>query len=115
MALLDTRFRARMLGRARLWMFVAPQSRKPCSVILLCVCLVSLLASRLASAAERPARLAIVVGEKAPPLERMAAEELAGMLRCLFEGSVEVASRLAPRATSLILIGQPETNSTLAA
>ena len=69
---------------------------------------------RSAAAAERTPRLAIVVGEKAPALEHMAAEELSAMLGRLFEVKAEVGSKPDDAAAAVILVGQPATNPILA-
>jgi hypothetical protein len=52
----------------------------------------------------------IVVGPKAPALERLAAKELAGLLRRLFEAEVTVTDKMPAKAGHRILLGSPKTN-----
>lgn len=52
----------------------------------------------------------IVTGPSAPDLEGVAASELAGQLRLLFEAEVKTVPTLSPEAANVILIGSPATN-----
>lgn len=55
----------------------------------------------------------VIVGAKAPELERFAAGELADQLKKLFEAEVRVSEQMPDRAGPLILIGSPATNAAL--
>src|SRR5262249_18510774 len=59
-------------------------------------------------------RVDIVVGAKAHPLEKFAAQELAAQFKLLFEAQVKVSDRLPAEPQNLILVGSPATNSTIA-
>lgn len=61
------------------------------------------------AAAEGP-RVELVVGEKAPPLERRAAEELAGTLQRLYAAEATVVPAAAEDAQHVIFVGSPRTN-----
>jgi hypothetical protein len=69
--------------------------------------LVPLIPTQGASAAEP---ISVVVEAQAPQLEQHAATELAGMLQRLFKTDVSVGNKAPASATSVVLIGNPETN-----
>ncbi|MGY8643118.1 MAG: hypothetical protein ACKVJU_18725 [Verrucomicrobiales bacterium] len=71
--------------------------------------LISLLAiSIYANAA--PPEVAIVTGEKPEALEKHAAEELAGLLKTLFQAEAEISASVPEGAKNVILLGNAETN-----
>ena len=94
------------------WSFAASRILVACMAFLPCLLAATLLGGG-STAAERSPRLEIIVGEKAPELERMAAEELATILGRLLDAKVEVGTKPDDAATALILVGQPATNPLL--
>jgi len=74
----------------------------------------ALAATAFAEELPEGARLQIVVGKDAPPLERFAADELARMLAGLFPCEVRVEQRSSSSTDATILLGRPSSNSTLA-
>lgn len=75
-----------------------------------CALLLSLLLGGSLSAGPK---VDVVVGAKAPELERFAASELAGQFKKLFEADVTVSEQVPAGAGPLILIGTPATNPAL--
>lgn len=55
----------------------------------------------------------IVLGEKADPLEKFAAEEMAGQLKKLFDADVRIGTTVPPGATNVILLGTPASHSAI--
>jgi hypothetical protein len=55
-------------------------------------------------------RVDIVIGEKAPPLERRAAEDIAADLKKVYDAEVKIAAAAPEGAENVILVGSPETN-----
>src|SRR5579859_857928 len=55
-------------------------------------------------------RVDVVIGPQAPPLERFAAEELAGQFQRLFDADVAISENVPADAPRLILLGSPATN-----
>ena len=60
-------------------------------------------------------RVAVVIGENAPALEKFAAGELAGQLQKLFEAQATIQISMPADDSHLIFIGSPATNSALKA
>ena len=60
-------------------------------------------------------RVAVVVGEKAPDVERFAASELCGYLNKLFGLSVQPTTTLDASASAVFLIGNPASNALIKA
>ncbi len=56
-------------------------------------------------------RVDIVIGEKAPALERLAADELSDQLKRVYEAEVKIASTAPADATHVIFVGSPDTNA----
>lgn len=52
----------------------------------------------------------VVIGAEAPPLERLAAKELAGQFKHLFGAEVVIATEAPGDAAPVVLIGSPQTN-----
>ncbi|HUE72789.1 MAG TPA: hypothetical protein VMP01_18025 [Pirellulaceae bacterium] len=77
-----------------------------------CVLAVLSLAAASVASAAGP-RVEIVIGEKAPALERRAAEELAGDLKRLYQADVHLAAEAPANAANLILVGSPDTNGAI--
>lgn len=77
-------------------------------VLLLAVALLVPLAGRRADAAG-PA-VHVIVAAEAPPLERLAASELAGQFKQLFDAQVVIAAAAPSDAANVVLIGSPHTN-----
>ncbi|MFM9962706.1 MAG: hypothetical protein ACKV2Q_15960 [Planctomycetaceae bacterium] len=71
-------------------------------------CLIVLLSSLSAFAGPR---VDIVIGEKAPALERFAADELAGQLKRVYEAEVKIGSTAPADAPHVIFVGSPDTNA----
>ena len=71
--------------------------------------------TRAEAAGGRGSRVAIVVGERAPELERFAATELQGYIRTVFGLRAEVTSALPPQANEVFLLGSPANNPAVAA
>ena len=63
-----------------------------------------------AAAEASPPRIVIVVGAKAPALERLAAAELETMLERLYEADVVVGNTSDPESRAQILVGRPTSN-----
>ncbi len=55
-------------------------------------------------------RVDIIIGEKAPALERLAAEELSNQLKRVYEAEVRIASTAPSDAMHVIFVGSPDTN-----
>src|SRR5687768_141273 len=55
-------------------------------------------------------RVNIVVGEKAPALERLAADEVADQLRRLYQAEVQIATTAPAEAMHVILVASPESS-----
>lgn len=83
-----------------------------CGVMLL-VAATPLAPSARAAEPAKP-RVTLIVGPNAPPLERFAAEELAGQLRQLFDAQATIATDFPQSQEPLILLGSPATNPALA-
>ena len=58
-------------------------------------------------------RVDIVIGEKAPALERLAADELSNQLKRIYEADVKIASTAPPDAPHVIFVGSPDTNANM--
>lgn len=58
-------------------------------------------------------RVDIVIGEKAPALERLAANELSGQLKRIYEADVKIASIVPDDAPHVIFVGSPDTNANM--
>lgn len=58
-------------------------------------------------------RVDIVIGEKAPALERLAAEELSNQLKRVYEADVKIGSTAPLDAPHVILVGSPNTNANM--
>ena len=58
-------------------------------------------------------RVEIVIGEKAPTLERLAADELASQLKRLYEADVKIGSTTPANAEHVLFVGSPETNANM--
>ncbi|MFO0916965.1 MAG: alpha-glucuronidase family glycosyl hydrolase [Planctomycetaceae bacterium] len=56
------------------------------------------------------AKISLVLSNQAPPLERLAAEELAAQFQLLWQADVSVSESPSPGAQQVILIGSPATN-----
>lgn len=84
---------------------------KPASLSTWAPTAVFLFIAGLAHPADQPPRVAIVVRENAPQLERFAASELCGYLVMLFHIHVAPTRRLLPSSQAVFLIGSPKTNS----
>ena len=56
-------------------------------------------------------RVDIVIGEKAPALERLAADELSSQLKLVYEADVKIASTALADAPHVIFVGSPATNA----
>ena len=70
----------------------------------------ALLASGSTASATAAASVDVVVSADAPPLEQLAAQELAGQFRRLFAAQVTVGAQPAGAAPVRVLIGSPQTN-----
>ncbi len=55
-------------------------------------------------------RVDIVIGEKAPPLEKRAAEDIAVDLKKVYDAEVKIATAAPEGAENVIFVGSPETN-----
>src|ERR1043166_2626101 len=75
---------------------------------ILAVCL-----ALIASAVAGP-KVTIVIGDKAPVLEQLAAKQLAHDLTALFEAEASIQTSLSGDASTAILLGSPATNSAIA-
>ncbi len=58
-------------------------------------------------------RVDIVIGEKAPALERLAADELSSQLKRVYEADVKIGSTVPSDASHVIFVGSPETNANM--
>lgn len=58
-------------------------------------------------------RVDIVIGEKAPALERLAADELASQLKRVYEADVKIAATAPVDAPHVIFVGSPDTNASM--
>ena len=58
-------------------------------------------------------RVEIVIGEKAPTLDRLAAEELANQLKRVYEADVKIGSTAPADAPHVIFVGSPDTNASM--
>lgn len=56
-------------------------------------------------------RVEIVIGEKAPALERLAADELSNQLKRVYEADVKINSTVSADAPHVIFVGSPDTNA----
>ena len=87
--------------------------RKRIGILWLC-CVAVLMVNPSCSVEDRWPQVAIVVGQDAPALERLAASELAAMLERLFELTVTVGPSNDGNAQAVFLVGRPESNPLLA-
>ena len=67
-----------------------------------------LLASTLA--AQAGPTVHVIIGKEAPPLERLAADELVGQFKQLFDSDVVITNAVPGDAKNVVLIGSPKTN-----
>ncbi len=67
----------------------------------------------LANVVNAGPRVDIVIGVKAPALERLAADELSGQLKRVYEAEVKIASTAPSDATHVIFVGSPDTNTSM--
>lgn len=74
--------------------------------------LVMLLAISCSEALAGP-RVDIVIGEKAPALEKLAADELASQLKRLYEADVKIGSTAPANAEHVFFVGSPDTNASM--
>ncbi len=58
-------------------------------------------------------RVDIVIGDKAPALERFAAEELSSQLQRIYEAEVTIGSTAPADAPHVIFVGSPDTNASM--
>ncbi len=58
-------------------------------------------------------RIDIVIGEKAPALERLAADELAGQLKRVYDADVKIDSKPPADSPHVIFVGSPDTNASM--
>ncbi len=58
-------------------------------------------------------RVEIVIGEKPPALERLAADELANQLQRVYEADVKISSTAPADAPHVIFVGSPDTNANM--
>ena len=58
-------------------------------------------------------RVDIVIGEKAPALERLAADELSSQLQRVYEADVKIGSTAPPDSPHVIFLGSPVTNASM--
>ena len=58
-------------------------------------------------------RVDIVIGEKAPALERLAADELANQLKRVYEADVKIGSSASVDTPYVIFVGSPDTNASM--
>ncbi len=76
---------------------------------LFCIAVIVSASLSLNAYAEGPS-VSVVVGAEAPTLERLAADELAALVRGLFEADVTVTNAAGDGAANVILVGSPATN-----
>ena len=74
-------------------------------------CLVIVLCAAGLSADSTGSRVVVVVGERAPDVERFAASELCGYLNKLFGLTVQPTTSLDASASAVFLIGSPASNA----
>ena len=58
-------------------------------------------------------RVTIVIGEKAPALERLAADELSGQLKRVYDADVKIDSKPPADSPHVIFAGSPDTNASM--
>lgn len=58
-------------------------------------------------------RVTIVIGEKAPALERLAADELSGQLKRVYDADVKIAAIVPADSPHVIFVGSPDTNASM--
>ncbi len=58
-------------------------------------------------------RVDIVIGEKAPALERLAADELSSQLKRIYEAEVKIGSTAPADAPHVLFVGNPDTNASM--
>ncbi|MBC7820993.1 MAG: hypothetical protein IAG10_29255 [Planctomycetaceae bacterium] len=75
--------------------------------------LVLMLSVALCSEAIAGPRVDIVIGEKAPALERLAADELASQLKRVYEADVKIGSTAPADSPHIIFVGCPDTNPSM--
>ena len=81
-----------------------------CCPLLAGVCVLLLAFAPLAGAATANESVAVVIGPKAPELDRFAASELCGYLEKLFGLHVKPTTSVPTTAKNVFLIGNPDTN-----
>lgn len=82
------------------------------SMKVICFPIVLLLAISGTEAIAGP-RVDIVIGEKAPVLEKLAADELARQLKRLYEADVKIGSTAPAKAEHVLFVGSPDTNASM--
>ena len=101
----------RILGRA---CKLRQQAGSLCSIaVAVCKHALALCLVLGASALAGP-KVAIVIGDKAPPLEKLAAEYLVKDLTALFDAETNIRTSSPADSTATILLGSPATNSAIA-
>lgn len=70
-------------------------------------------ASLSTTAAFAGPRVDIVIGEKAPALEKLAADELASQLKRIYEADVKIGSTAPANAEHVFFVGSPDTNASM--
>lgn len=70
-------------------------------------------ASLSTAAAFAGPRVDIVIGEKAPALEKLAADELASQLKRIYEADVKISSTAPANAEHVLFVGSPDTNTSM--
>ncbi len=58
-------------------------------------------------------RVDIVIGDKAPALEKLAADELSSQLKRLYEANVKISSTAPTNAEHVLFVGSPDTNTSM--
>lgn len=58
-------------------------------------------------------RVDIVIGEKAPALEKLAADELSSQLKRIYEADVKIGSTAPANAEHVLFVGSPDTNASM--
>lgn len=58
-------------------------------------------------------RVDIVIGDKAPALEKLAADELSSQLKRLYEANVKISSTAPTNAEHVLFVGSPDTNPSM--
>ncbi len=74
-----------------------------------------LLAFLASSAALAGPKVTIVIGPKAPPLDRSAAEQIAADFKALFEAEAAIATSAPGSGADVILVGSPQSNPAIKA